>query len=136
MVLSALSTRLGFSVRSERIRLGDDCVVHVDGVNREHRFACEVFSRIGPLKAAQVEKVASDVLKLSLLEKVLGGKWRKALCFVDEQAASTLKNRSWLARAAREAHVEVLVIRLPDDLHQRVLVAQRRQMMVNKEVDG
>jgi hypothetical protein len=135
-VLSALEACLGFPVKGARVALGDGCFVNVDGINQEKRFACEVFSRIGKLQAAQVEKVASDVLKLSLLEAVLGGAWRKAICFVDEGAANVLRNRSWLARAAQHASVEVFVLRLPGELHQLVLAAQARQIMVNKVLDA
>jgi hypothetical protein len=106
----------------------------VDGINRECRFICEVYSRIGRLQAAQVEKVASDVLKLGVLERALGGVWRKAMCFADDTAANVLRNRSWLARAARESGVEVIIVPLPEDVRAMVLAAQERQVMVNKVV--
>lgn len=131
-LLLELDQHLGFVVRGERVDLGNGCYVNVDGINREHRFLCEIFSRIGKLQAAQVEKVASDILKLTLLERTLGGVWRKAMCFADEKAANVLRNRSWLATAAKAANIEVIVAKLPDDVHQSVLGAQARQIMVNK----
>lgn len=131
-LLVELSHHFGFPVHGERIDLGDGCHINVDGMNRENRLICEIFSRIGKLQAAQVEKVASDILKLTLLERTLGGVWRKAMCFADETAANVLRNRSWLAAAAKCANIEVVVAKLPADVHQSVLAAQARQIMVNK----
>lgn len=134
-MLIELGRVLGFAVAGDRVDLKDGCFANVDGINREHHFICEVYSRIGKLQAAQVEKVASDVLKLSVLERALGGKWRKAMCFADETAATVLRNRSWLAKAARDTNVEVLVLPLPKDMHEAVLAAQRRQFMTNEVRD-
>jgi hypothetical protein len=134
-LLVELGRVLGFTVAGDRIDLHDGCFANVDGINREHRFICEVYSRIGKLQAAQVEKVASDVLKRSVLERALGGKWRKAMCFADETAATVLRNRSWLAKAARDMNVEVIVAMLPKDVREAVLAAQVRQFMTNKVSD-
>lgn len=131
-LISLLSTKLGFSVLSASLTLESGCSVKVDGINREHRFLCEVYCRIGKLKPAQLHKVASDILKLSMLERALGGSWRKAICFADEDAASALRNRSWLAVAAKEVNVEVVVLALPAAARAAVLSAQECQFMTNK----
>lgn len=135
-LLQQLSASLGFKVSGDRVDLRDGCFSNVDGINRDNRFICEVYSRIGKLQAAQVEKVASDVLKLTVLERALGGRWRKAICFADGVAANVLRNRSWLALAARQAEVEVIVVPLPEAVREAVLAAQTRQVMTNKVVDG
>ena len=131
-VLLELDRQLGFAVRGEWVAVGDGCHINVDGINRDHRFLCEVFSRIGKLQAAQVEKVASDILKLTFLAQTLGGPWRKAMCFASDEAANVLRNRSWLGKAAKASDIEIIVVKLPPDLHQEVVAAQVRQMMVNK----
>ena len=131
-LLEVLARRLGFAVAGDRIELGDGCHANVDGINYDNRFMCEIYSRIGKLQTAQIEKVASDVLKLGVLERALGGKWRKAMCFADESAAQALRNRSWLAKAAKEMGVEVVVANLPAPMRTLVLEAQKRQVMVNK----
>jgi hypothetical protein len=130
--LRELEKRLGFPVAGERVELNGGCFANVDGINRERRFICEIYSRIGKLQAAQVEKVASDVLKLGVLERALGGTWRKAMCFADETAANVLRNRSWLAKASKDLGVEVIVLSLPDAVRKAVLAAQTRQIMVNR----
>ena len=129
--LSALEVQLGFPVQGESLKLGDDCSANVDGINLEHHFICEVFSRIGKLQAAQVEKVASDILKLNFIEGRLGGIWRKSICFIDETAANTLRNRSWLAAVARTDHIEVIVAAVPLNILETVKAAQARQFMSN-----
>ena len=136
IVLAQLSEHLGFSVRNGVIRFDDGRQVNVDGVNHEHRYLCEVFCRIGVLQAAQVEKVASDILKLTLVERMLGGQWRKECCFVDERAAGLLSGRSWVAAAAQAVGVEPVVMKLPSEHHQAVLMAQRRQVMTNPLATG
>ena len=130
--LRELEKRLGFPMSSERVELADGYFANVDGINRDRRFICEIYSRIGKLQAAQVEKVASDILKLGVLERALGGVWRKAMCFADETAANVLRNRSWLAKASKDLGVEVIVLSLPDTVRKAVLAAQTRQVMVNK----
>jgi len=130
--LRELEKRLGFPVAGERVELGDGYFANVDGINRDRRFICEIYSRIGKLQAAQVEKVASDILKLGVLERALGGTWRKAMCFADETAANVLRNRSWLAKASKDLGVEVIVLSLPDSVRKAVLAAQTRQIMVNR----
>lgn len=131
-LLIELSKVFGFSVRGERIGIGDGRHIHVDGINRDHRLICEIFSRIGTLQSAQIEKVASDILKLTFLELTLGGTWRKVMCFADDSAANVLRNRSWLAAAAKSVHIEVVVAKLPANVHLAVLTAQAQQTMVNK----
>lgn len=130
--LRELEKRLGFPVAGERVELADGYFANVDGINRDRRFICEIYSRIGKVQAAQVEKVASDILKLGVLERALGGVWRKAMCFADETAANVLRNRSWLAKASKDLGVEVIVLSLPDTVRKAVLAAQNRQVMANK----
>lgn len=136
-ILTDLSAQLGFPLAGgETITFSDGSCVKVDGVNREHRYLCEIYCRLGFLQAAQVEKVASDILKLMLVERMLGGEWRKVCCFADERAARVLRGRSWLATAARVMSVEAVVVALPPELHQSVMAAQQRQVMVNKPIDN
>jgi len=102
-----------------------------DGVDLKNRVLVEAYAHIGNLKGAQVHKVRADLLKLLLLERKLGGTWRKVLCFADESAAKTTRGNSWLADAIREFNIEVHVIALPTEIAERVVLAQRRQRMEN-----
>lgn len=102
-----------------------------DGVDLKNRVLVEVYAHIGNLHGAQTHKVRSDLLKLLLLERKLGGTWRKILCFADESAAKTTHGNSWFAEAIREFNIEVHVVALPEGIAERVRLAQRRQRMEN-----
>ena len=124
----ALSCRL----TAETLDLGAGTKICVDGVNFEARTLCEIYSRIGPLKPAQTKKVASDMLKLMLAERSLGGSWRKVICLADPDAAKCLQGRTWLGAAAREFGIELCVLSLPIEDRTALLAAQARQVMVNR----
>ena len=130
-VISLLQERLGCTLASTAVTLNDGVIVQIDGFNRECRLLCEVYSRIGTLKGSQPDKLASDMLKLVLAERQLGGTWRKILCLADPLAAKPLQGRSWLAAAARTMGFEVVVVPLTSELRESIVSAQGRQKMVN-----
>lgn len=111
--------------------MGDGIVVQIDGLDEANRVACEVYAHVGRLKGAQPDKVASDILKLSLVEARLGGTWRKIYCFADELAAKRLNGKSWLAAAALQHGVRVMVADLDPKQMSELRAAQTRQRMVN-----
>ena len=88
----------------------------------------------GGIDPEQPDKLASDLLKMALVEKLTDRAWRKIMCFCDESAAITLKGRSWLAAAAHFA-VEVIVVDIPEKTREALLMAQKRQKMVNRPAD-
>jgi len=127
-----LSVDLGVPLESAKgVALGNGIQIVPDGFNRDYRILCEAYAHIGFLKGGQLHKIARDILKMLAAEKRLRGKWRKILCFADEDAAQCVRCRSWLAAVCRDLGVEVKVFSLPVDLHTAVVVAQQRQVMVN-----
>ena len=135
VALEKLGAILGCTLVGEDLKLDGGAKLRVDGINHEHRILCEVYSRIGRLRGAQPHKLASDMLKLLLAERHLGGSWRKIICLADEEAARCLRGRSWLAEAGKKMGFEVRAVELPPPLRGRILAAQRRQVMVNPSVD-
>ena len=125
---------VGCPLAEETMSLGNGVMVKIDGVNHQHRVLCEIYSRVGKLKGSQPDKLASDVLKLLTVERVLGGKWRKVICFADSQAAKCVQGKSWLALATRQAEFDVVVVELSDSERNIILAAQNRQIMVNSSV--
>jgi hypothetical protein len=105
--------------------------VELDGYCREQRVLAEAYARYGKLKPAQRHKIAGDILKMIYVERVLGGTWRKYLCFADEAAAQSVQGDGWLAQTVRTFGVEVRVCPLPADVRDAILAAQKRQTMVN-----
>jgi hypothetical protein len=131
-----LEHRLGMALQTRRIDLGEDACVEVDGVNTEQRVICEIYCRIGRLLPAQKKKIAADILKLMVTERVLAGRWRKILCFADAGAAGEVRGRSWLAKAVALEGIEILVLDLPAETRASIVAAQARQVMINKEEIG
>lgn len=132
IALEYLNLALGLSLVPSRLDLSESVHVQLDGLDEKRRTVCEIYARIGMLKGAQSDKVASDLLKMEVVERLKGGRWRKIFCFCDAQAAVLLQGKSWLASAAKRLNVEVYVTTLPDAIREKIIAAQDRQMMVNK----
>jgi len=130
-LISALARELGIPIEpGSPTGLGSPGV-KLDGFSSEHRVLAEAYARHGVLKPAQRHKVATDVLKMVYVEQVLGGTWRKYLCFADEDARSCVLGSGWLADAACAFGVEARVYPLPLQVREAVIAAQKRQVMVN-----
>lgn len=130
-LLRQLAADLGVSLQPMTIELKEGVRVNIDGVNQEHRILCEVYAHIGHTRGGQPHKIAKDILKLIAVEKRHPGRWRKILCFADRAAAQCVSGSSWLAAVCSDFGVAVRVFSLPPDLHEAVVSAQRRQVMVN-----
>jgi hypothetical protein len=102
-----------------------------DAVDWTNRVLVEVYARVGHLKGAQLHKVKGDILKLLLLERKLSGAWTKLLCFGDHEAATLLTGRSWVATAASEFGVGLVVVEHSKQTVETLVAAQQRQRMVN-----
>ena len=102
-----------------------------DAVDWAKRVLVEAYARVGRLKGAQPHKVKGDILKLLLIERRLTGKWRKIICFGDDEAAKLLMGKSWVAAAAQEFGVEVVVVKHSVRTAKTIVAAQKRQRMVN-----
>jgi hypothetical protein len=114
------------------LALNESSSVQLDGIDEKNQVVCEIYARIGRLKGSQPDKVASDLLKLCLIEQLRGSAWRKILCFASPEAAKIVLGKSWLAAAAKHFGVEVHVVALPENERELLLAAQARQIMVNK----
>ena len=119
------------SLAPETLDLGAGVKINIDGISRDKRILCEIYSRIGRLKSAQSDKVAADMLKLMLAEKALGGPWRKIICLADADAAKSFQGRTWLGAAVRGFGFELHVVDVPPDVRSGLLAAQAKQIMVN-----
>ena len=131
LLLAGLNEHFGLSLMPTKVTLEQGVTVNLDGMDRDRRAFCEIYSRIGELKPAQKHKVAGDILKMALLERTLGGTWNKYLCFADDTASKSVLGRKWLATATRQMNIEIVVLPLPDATRSAILQAQERQRMVN-----
>lgn len=130
-MLISLQKKLNLSFDPESV-LPIDIGVKPDAINQVNKVVVEVYARIGEVKGGQLHKIKGDILKLALIEKKLGSDWRKIMCFASNEAAKYVRGKSWVAEAAREFGVKIHVVQLSEEQKKIVILAQKRQRMVNK----
>ena len=118
--------------RNERVVLAEGVHIVPDLYSEQDRIVGEIFAHIGSLKIGQQHKISQDILKMLLLEKTKGIKYRKMLVIVDDKMEEYLKGKSFIAESIRQFGIEIKKIDLLDETYEAVLNAQRRQVMVNE----
>ena len=91
----------------------------------------EIFAHIGKPKKAQDNKIANDILKMLLLEKIAKRSYRKIIVVCDEAEQKKLQGMSALSESIRQFGIEILYIQIDEQLRQEILNAQERQKMIN-----
>lgn len=77
----------------------------------------------------QDNKIANDILKMLLLERVTGNQYRKLIVVCDDAEEKKLKGLSALAESIRQFGIEIIRIELDEDTRLNILEAQKRQVM-------
>lgn len=129
-ILEGLEVRLGIpsgSLQPKRIMIDNMVAVEIDGYNDEHKIMVEVFARIGKLAPAHYEKLANDILKLKLVEDILGIPHNKYIALCGENAEWYLLGSSWKAFAIKHYGFKVVRIDLPCDTREMIVNAQLKQ---------
>jgi hypothetical protein len=139
IALQKFGEELGIALTAKRYTI-DGCRFDIDGYAETETTITlvECSSHIGTAKPAQRNKVLADVLKLALLQRLLKREnpdctVRSVLLFIDDEAARTLRNASWGARAAQEFDVSVNVVTLDQTTLDTVRAAQGQQDLRHKE---
>ena len=119
--------------RNPKIYLADNAFTYMqpDFYSEEHSIIGEIFAHIGKPKKAQDNKIANDVLKMLLLEKVTGKQHRKIIVVCDQAEKKKLEGQSVLAESIRQFDVEIMYIAIDDNIKAEILKAQERQKMIN-----
>lgn len=118
--------------RNERVVLAEGVHIVPDLYSEKNRIVGEIFAHIGSLKVGQKHKISQDILKMLLLEKAKGIKYRKMLVIVDDKIEEYLKGKSFIAESIRQFGIEIKKIELLDETYKEIVNAQRRQVMVNE----
>ena len=105
--------------------------IQPDFYSANHRIVGEIFSHIGKPKKAQDNKIANDILKMLLLEKLSGKCYRKIIVVCDKKEEEKLKGLSALSESIRQFGIEILYIEISEKLRNDILNAQKRQKMIN-----
>lgn len=102
-----------------------------DFYSKEDGIIGEIFAHIGKPKKGQDNKIANDILKMLLLEKIEKRTYRKIIVVCDEQEREKLKGTSVLAECIKQFDIEVKMIDIETDLRSMLIAAQKRQRMTN-----
>ena len=115
------------SLVTREIQINDRSKVEIDGLNEDLSIMVEVFSRVGNLKPAHYEKIANDIMKLVMVEKIQGKTYRKILAVCDEAVEKYMLGTSWKAHAIKVFDFEVMNIDVGMVLKNEILHAQMLQ---------
>ena len=120
-------------VENPKIYLADNRYTYIepDFYSEENCIVGEIFAHIGKPKKAQDNKIANDILKMLLLDRVTGKKYRKIIVVCDEAQENKLKGLSALAESIRQFGIEIIKVDISDDLKKQITDAQERQKMIN-----
>lgn len=126
--------RLGAKLeKNKKIYLADNAFTYIqpDFFSEEELIIGEIFAHIGKPKKAQDNKIANDILKMLLLEKITRQQYRKIIVVCDDAEKKKLEGQSALAESVRQFGIEILMVDIDADLRTRLLEAQNRQKMIN-----
>ncbi len=102
-----------------------------DFYSEEDAIVGKIFVHIGKTKKGQDYKLADDILKMLLLEKMQNRTYRKIIVVCDEEAQRKLAGTSVLAACIKQFAIEVRRIELEEDVRMLLTAAQARQKMTN-----
>lgn len=126
-ILLLINQEYNLNLTSKKILI-DDTLFQVDGYSEEPPVLCEIYSRIGKMKVAQHNKIAKDILKMLLIEKMKGQQFRKIIAFADEEAAQPfISGESWYSKLKDNFNIEIVIVQIPDELRNNLIQAQKRQ---------
>lgn len=117
--------------RNEKVVLTEGVHIVPDLYSEKDRIVGEIFAHIGSLKVGQQHKISQDILKMLLLEKIKGVKYRKMIVIVDDTIEEYLKGKSFIAESIRQFGIEIKRIDLSNETYEAIVNAQKRQVMVN-----
>ena len=125
-----------FNIRFEKnkkLYLADNAFTYMqpDFYSEEQLIVGEIFAHIGKPKKAQDNKVANDILKMLLLEKITGKQYRKIVVVCDTTEKKKLEGKSVLAESIRQFGIEILYIEIDTNMKQQIMDAQELQKMTN-----
>ena len=119
--------------RNKQIYLADNAFTYMqpDFYSAEHFIVGEIFAHIGKPKKAQDNKIANDILKMLLLDKVTGKHHRKIIVVCDTSEKKKLEGKSVLAESIRQFNIEIMYVEIDVETQKEIIAAQELQKMTN-----
>lgn len=87
----------------------------------------EVFAHVGRSKGGQRHKIAHDMTKLLLAERLLDVPCRKIIAVIDEAAVMHLRRPGWNREFVDRFEIDVLVVKGFEGAHAAMRAVQQRQ---------
>lgn len=134
VIFQKVEEMLGITLEKNRkIYLADNAFTYIqpDFYSEDSKIIGEIFAHIGKPKKAQDNKIANDVLKMLLLEKITGHQYRKMIVVCDVAEQKKLHGQSALAESIRQFGIEIMYIELDDNMRVQLIKAQELQRMTN-----
>lgn len=126
----AKERRIGLKQQPGKIALHGGVYIEVDAATEDGGIVVEAYARQGRLKGAQLKKVAQDILKLALLKREPKREQTQAIiAFASQEAYDSISG--WVRQAATSFGVELVVVPISEELREKIVKAQGRQVMVN-----
>ena len=129
LMVALLAERIGMPLSPRTVDLGDGRRVQLDAASEDLTVLVEAYARHGRLKPASQKKLLADAFKLAYAARATGAA-RLILLLADETAAAPFRGTGWCAGALEAFAIEVVVVDLPEDVRERVIAAQKRQVQV------
>lgn len=121
--------------KNQKVFLSSNMSIYMqpDFYSEEKCIVGEIFAHIGKPKKSQDNKIANDILKMLLLEKVKGKKYNKIIVVCDSDEEKKLKGTSVLAESIRRFGINVMCVVLDNETRSQIIAAQKLQRMTNAE---
>ena len=104
-----------------------------DFYSESEKIIGEIHSHEGRLKSAQMDKIASDVLKMILYDKISGCVYTKYIVVCDKEEYKQLQGHSYLAEAIKRYEIKLLYIKLTEELNKMLKDAMNKQNLIDTE---
>lgn len=119
--------------KNPKIYLADNAFTYIqpDFYSENDCVIGEIFAHIGKPKKAQDNKIANDILKMLLLDKITGKNFRKILVVCDAAEEKKLHGQSALAESIRQFGIEIIYIEIDEKMKNQIVKAQEMQKMTN-----
>ena len=138
-LFNKISEELGVKLKhNPTICLNEEKKVYIepDFYSEEKMKVGEIHTHKGRLKPAQRHKVAGDILKMLLLDKVHDTTYTKYIVVCSDEEEKQLNGNSHLAFTLKAFGIKVKKIILPEELDKKLEETMKKQDMYGKETEN
>ena len=101
--------------------------INPDFYFKERRIIGEIHTHAGRLKGGQPKKIAGDILKMLLHDKVNHCEYTKYIVVCDQEEYDQLTGNNMLAETIRQFDIHVLLIPLDEKMHETLREVMKKQ---------